>query len=97
ERDEKVVHKTRMPMFTFNVEAFTFASVDLHLWKKETAAPEFVMLVTHVGTAAVQPPIPESEDENMRQPSCRARQQKLERRLCVRWQGRDQKGDRPHQ
>ena len=56
---------------------------DLHLWKNKARAAEFVLFVTQGRSAAVQPPIPEREDNHIRQPEQSARAQQLERRLLM--------------
>ena len=66
EGDKEVIDKTRPPVF--DAKSFSLAFFDLHLRKNETAATEFRMLVAHVRAAAVEPPIPKREDENIREP-----------------------------
>ena len=71
EGDEEVVDKTGAPVFDPESSALVF--FDLHLRENETAAAEFRMLVALVRPAAIEPPIPLREDQNIGEPELGAR------------------------
>src|SRR6266404_9519858 len=62
-RNKKVIDKMRPPSAAFESTALGF--LDLHLWKDETAAAEFAPLLAKRWPAAVQPPVPNREDEDV--------------------------------
>src|SRR6266511_6099925 len=66
EGDEQIIDEARSPARTLKLGAFVMRN--LHLRKKKTCAAEFVLLVAQGWSAAVQPPIPEREDDHIRQP-----------------------------
>src|SRR5205809_714095 len=66
EGDEQIIDKARLPAGACKLGAFVMR--DLHLRKKEACTAEFVLLVAQGRSAAVQPPIPEREDDHICQP-----------------------------
>ena len=70
--DKKVIDKTWPPVF--DAKSLPFGIFDLHLGEDETVATEFRMLLAHGRTAAVESPIPERKDENIREPKLRTRE-----------------------
>ena len=70
ERNKEIIDKTGAPAFHAESSALDF--LDLHLRKNKTATAEFTALVTHCRPAAIKPPIPKREDENVREPKRRS-------------------------
>ena len=66
ESDEKVIGEMRAPVSAGKSRPFGF--LDLHLREKKTAAPKFVAFAPQSWAAAIESPVPESEDEHIRQP-----------------------------
>src|SRR4029077_6851144 len=82
----------RPPSAAFESTALGF--FDLHFWKDETAAAEFAPLLAKRWPAAVQPPVPESEDEHAGKPELCAGRQELNRCFLVCAHARDQETNR---
>src|SRR5205823_9073723 len=87
--------KARPPTCTSELHALVVR--DLHLRKKKTSAAEFLFFVARRRTTAIEPPIPQREDEHISQPEQSARAQEFERRFFVRWKRPDQESDRSDQ
>ena len=71
----------RPPSAAFESAALGF--LDLHLREDEAAAAEFAHLLAKPWPAAVQPPVPEREDEHVGNPELGAGRQELNRCFLV--------------
>ena len=92
EGDEKVIDKVGAPARAG--ELAPFPARDLHLREEEALAPKIIALVAPSRAASVDPPIPEGENDNVREPEKRGGKQKLKRRLPVRRKRVHQQHDR---
>ena len=82
EGDEKVIDKMRAP--TRAGELSSFPAWDLHLREEEAFAPKIVAFLAPSRAASVDPPIPQGEDDDVREPEKRGGKQELKRGLPVR-------------
>src|SRR5947207_2519466 len=73
ERNKQIIDKARAPVRTGKLGPFVVR--DLHLRKKETFAAKFLLVVTHGWSTAIQTPVPEGEDDHVREPEQSTRAQ----------------------
>ncbi len=64
ERNKEIIDKKRPPSFAFESPALAF--LDLHLREEKTSTAKLMPLAAHGRPAAVKPPIPKREDEDIR-------------------------------
>src|SRR5262249_45175996 len=93
--DEGIVDKTWLPVF--HAESSPLEFFNLHLREYETVASEFMAPFTDGRSPAIEPPVPQCKNENVRDPKLHARQQQTQRRFCVRRQCPDQQKNGPDQ
>src|SRR5204862_7383391 len=88
ERDEEIINEAGPPMRAGELAALIMR--DLHLREEKTGAAEFLLLVAHGRSPAIEPPIPKGKDNYVREPEQAAGEQEFQRRLPMRRKRADQ-------